>query len=108
VGLGAIGFLFTLEGKSLLSLGDTLLLEEAWRDLRPDVLMVPIGGVMTMDVDQALRAVAAIEPEVVIPVHYNWRILFYRHPANVERFTAEVRRRGRRCLPLKRRESVEV
>lgn len=71
VGLGAIAFLFTLEGKSLLNLGDTLLLEEAWRGLRPDVLMVPIGGMMTMNVDDALRAVAAIEPKIVIPMHHN-------------------------------------
>lgn len=62
VGLGAIGFLFTLEGRSLLNLGDTLLLEEAWRGLRPGLLMIPIGGMMTMDVEAALRAVEVIAP----------------------------------------------
>ena len=108
VGVGAVGLLFTLEGRMLLNLGDTVLLEDAWRGLRPDVLMVPIGGVMTMDVDDALRAVAAIEPQVVIPVHYHWHILFYRHPADVERFAAEVRAVGRRCFPLKPGEGVEL
>jgi len=101
VGVGAVGLLFMLEGRRLLSLGDAMLLEDAWCGLRPDVLMVPIGGVMKMDVDQALRAVAAIEPEVVIPVHYNWDVLFYHRPADVERFAAEVRAGGRRCFPLK-------
>jgi L-ascorbate metabolism protein UlaG (beta-lactamase superfamily) len=74
----SVGLLFTLDERRLLALGDTMLLEDEWRGLRPDVLMVPIGGVMTMNVDQALRAVAAIQPEVVIPVHYHWYILFYR------------------------------
>ena len=107
-GRDSVGLLFTLEGRRLLALGDTMLLEEAWRGLRPDVLLVPIGGVMTMDVDDALRAVAAIEPQVVIPVHYRWHILFYRHPADVERFAGEVRAGGRRCFPLKPGEGVEI
>ena len=108
VGVGAVGLLFTLEGRWLLALGDTVLLEDAWRGLRPEVLMVPIGGVMTMDVEAALRAVAAIAPEAVIPVHYNWDVLFYRHPADVERFATEVRGRGCQCFPLKPGESAEV
>jgi len=70
--------------------------------------MVPIGRVMTMGVDDALRAVAAIEPEVVMPVHYNWDILFCHRPADVERFAAEVRAGGRRCFPLKPGKSAEV
>jgi len=108
VGVGAVGFLFALEGHRLLNLGDTVLLEDAWRGLRPDVLMVPVCGVMTMGVDEALRAVAAIEPEIVIPTHHNWHILFYRHPADVERFAAEVQAEGRRCYPLEPGENMEM
>ena len=104
----SVGLLLTLEGRRLLALGDTVLLENAWRGLRPDVLLVPIGGVMTMNVDQALRAVAAIEPQTVIPVHYNWHALFYRHPADVERFAAGVARLGHVCLPLGRGETAEL
>ena len=108
VGVGAVGVLFGLENRWLLNLGDTLLLEDAWRELRPDVLMVPIGGLMTMDVDAALRAVGAIEPEVVIPTHYAWDILFYHRSAEVARFAAGVRGLGCRCFPLELGESVEV
>jgi len=108
VGVGAVGLLFTLEGRRLLNLGDTVLLEDAWRGLHPDVLMVPIGGVMTMNAEQALRAVVVIEPEVVIPVHYNWDVLLYHRPADVERFTAEVRVGGHRCFPLEPGESTEI
>ena len=107
VGLGAVGFWFTLEGKSLLNLGDTLLLEEAWRDERPDVLMIPIGGMMTMDVEAALRAVEAIAPRVVVPVHHNWDILFYHRPADVDGFVAGVRELGCEPVCLARRQTVE-
>jgi L-ascorbate metabolism protein UlaG (beta-lactamase superfamily) len=108
VGEGAVGLLFTLERRQLLNLGDTLLQKGVWRGLRPDVLMVPIGGMMTMDVDDALRAVAEIEPQVVIPVHYDWDILFYHRPADVARFAAAVRAGGRLCVRLKPGESAEV
>jgi L-ascorbate metabolism protein UlaG (beta-lactamase superfamily) len=108
VGLGAVGFLFNLEGKSLLNLGDTLLLEEAWRGLRPDVLMAPIGGMMTMDVKAALRAVEVIAPQMVIPVHHNWDILFYHRPADVDGFAAGVSRLGCEPIPLARGQTAEV
>ncbi|MGA9351643.1 MAG: MBL fold metallo-hydrolase [Anaerolineae bacterium] len=108
VGLGAIAFLFTLEGKSLLNLGDTLLLEEAWRGLRPDVLMVPIGGMMTMDVEAALRVVEVISPQMVIPVHYDWDILFYHRPADVDGFVARVRELGCEPIPLARDQTLEL
>lgn len=108
VGVGVIGLLFNLGNRQVLTLGDTLLLEDAWRGLRPDLLMVPIGGLMTMDADAALRAVATIEPEVTIPTHYNWHILFYQRSAEVERFAAEVRSLGRHCFPLEPGGSVEV
>lgn len=108
VGLGAIGFLFTLEGRSLLNLGDTLLSEEARRGLRPGLLMIPIGGMMTMDVEAALRAVEVIAPRVVIPVHHNWDILLYHRPADAERFAVEGRVKGCQCFPLKPGESAEI
>jgi L-ascorbate metabolism protein UlaG (beta-lactamase superfamily) len=106
IGVGAVGLMFSLENRRLLNLGDTLLLEDAWRELRPDVLMVPIGGLMTMDIDAALRAVATTKPEVVIPTHYDWHILFYHRSADVARFAAGVRSLGCRCFPLEPGESI--
>jgi L-ascorbate metabolism protein UlaG (beta-lactamase superfamily) len=54
VGLGAMAFKITIGDKSVLNLGDSLLLRE-WEGLAPDVLMLPIGGLgnstWTMDVD---------------------------------------------------------
>jgi L-ascorbate metabolism protein UlaG (beta-lactamase superfamily) len=70
--------------------------------------MVPIGGMMTMDVDEALQAVAVIEPRVVIPMHYNWHLLFYHRPADVSRFAAGVRELGSECIVLDRGESYAI
>ncbi len=36
-----------------------------------DLAMLPIGGNFTMDIDDAVRAVAFIRPKLVIPMHYN-------------------------------------
>ena len=51
-----MGFKITIGNKSVLNLGDSLLLTD-WQGLRPTVLMLPIGGVghntWTMDADDA-------------------------------------------------------
>jgi L-ascorbate metabolism protein UlaG (beta-lactamase superfamily) len=70
--------------------------------------MVPIGGMMTMDVDDALRAVEVIAPKSVIPMHHNWDILFYHRPADVTRFADGARALGCQRFPLERGESVEL
>lgn len=73
-GIGSIGFKITLDGKTIVNLGDSLLQKE-WEGLKPDVLMLPIGGLgnntWTMDVSDALEAVKLIAPRKVIPCHYN-------------------------------------
>jgi L-ascorbate metabolism protein UlaG (beta-lactamase superfamily) len=108
--MGAIGLSFTLEGRRFLNLGDTLLLDDkrAWQELRPDVLMVPIGGMMTMDVDDALQAVEIVAPKSVIPMHHNWDILFYHRPADVARFAKGAEVLGCQCFPLEPGEGVEL
>lgn len=104
--VGAIGLLVTLGPWSLLALGDTLLVEDAWRGLRPDVVLVPIGGIMTMDVDAALRAIDVLQPRIAIPVHYHWRTLLHLRPADAERFADKARLAGCQCLQLAGGESV--
>lgn len=36
-----------------------------------DLAFLPIGGTYTMDVEEAVKAVEAIKPDRVIPIHYN-------------------------------------
>lgn len=40
-----------------------------------DVLMVPVGGVYTIDSNEAVNVVAKIEPKIVIPMHYRTKDL---------------------------------
>ncbi len=35
-----------------------------------DVLLIPVGGVYTIEADSAAKIVAQIEPKIVIPMHY--------------------------------------
>ena len=40
-----------------------------------DVMFMPVGGVFTLDGDQAAQAVNALKPRLVIPMHYQTRHL---------------------------------
>lgn len=67
------GFLIEAAGKKLYHAGDTGLTYDMklLRIEEIDVALLPIGGNFTMDVEDALRAVAFIEPKIVVPMHYN-------------------------------------
>lgn len=105
VGLGSMGFKITFGNKSILNLGDSLLLAD-WKGLRPTVLMLPIGGfgqnTWTMDVDDALQAVELIDPELVIPCHYSVPFFWKRKFAVADdtRFKREVEALGKNCCIL--------
>jgi len=67
------GFLFYIQGKKIYHACDTglfydmkLIGEEGI-----DLAILPIGDNFTMGPDDALRAVKLIEPELVVPIHYN-------------------------------------
>ena len=66
--------------------------------MQPTVLMIPIGGLgqntWTMDVDDALQAVERIDPEVVIPAHYNVPFLWKRKIAVADDTRIQARSRG--------------
>jgi L-ascorbate metabolism protein UlaG (beta-lactamase superfamily) len=106
VGLGSMAFLITIGNKSILNLGDSLLLTD-WEGLRPTVLMLPIGGLgentWTMDVDDAIAAVELIDPKLVIPCHYSVPFLWKRKFAVADdaRFKREVEALGKECRILR-------
>ncbi|NKB33667.1 MAG: MBL fold metallo-hydrolase [Pseudomonadales bacterium] len=114
VGWGAIGFSITVEGKTLVNLGDTLLHLSAWESLRsPDILMIPIGGKSahnTMDEENALKAVEMIRPKIVIPCHYNCPAFFRKNynPADAEMFSRECRKLSSNCVILGNGNSVTI
>jgi len=48
--------------------GDMALIGELYR---PDVMLLPIGGLFTMGIPEAVKAVELVQPKVAIPMHYN-------------------------------------
>ena len=112
-GLGSMGFKITIGEKSVLNLGDSLLLND-WGGLRPTVLMIPIGGLgqdtWTMDMADALQAVEQIDPTVVIPTHYNVPFLWKRKiaVADDQAFRRGVEALGKECCVLGAGDSVTV
>ena len=112
IGWGAIGFDIHVNGKRILNLGDTLLLEQEWQNIgEPDVLMIPIGGKITrntMDENDAIQAVKAINPKLVIPCHYNCPGFFSRslNPADEEKFKTEVEALGVQCAIMRTGDTI--
>jgi len=109
---GSTGFKITLEDKTLVNLGDSVLQNE-WEGLKPDVLMIPIGGRVinnTMDEKEALQAVKLIKPKMVIPCHYNcdflWRKNF--NPADDEMFKREVQNLGIECHIMRQGDVIDL
>lgn len=66
---GWVGYFFEIGMVSVYHAGDTDFVPEM-NDLKPSVALLPIGGTYTMDVEDALAAVEAIKPGMVIPMHF--------------------------------------
>jgi L-ascorbate metabolism protein UlaG (beta-lactamase superfamily) len=112
IGLGAIGFEIKIDNKVIVNLGDTLLQRE-WESLKPDILMIPIGGRKvhnTMDEEEALEAVKMISPKMVIPCHYDCGALLSRklNQADAEMFKRDVEKLGLECIIMKYGDEIEV
>jgi len=65
-----VGYLLSLKGRTIYHMGDTDFLPEMKELGEIDVALVPIGGTFTMDIREAVKTVLAIQPEMVIPIHY--------------------------------------
>jgi L-ascorbate metabolism protein UlaG (beta-lactamase superfamily) len=65
----SVGYVIDIGGRRIYHAGDTDLIPEMSRLERVDVALLPIGGTYTMDLDEAVEAALAIEPELAIPMH---------------------------------------
>ncbi len=64
-----VGYIIYLK-ESVYHCGDTDLIPEM-KDLRPDILLIPVGGTYTMNPEEALKAIEMISPQKkAIPMHY--------------------------------------
>jgi len=64
-----LGFMITAEGKSVFYMGDSDFLEE-FANLKPDVLLIAVGGTYTHGPRDAAKAADLINPKLAIPIHY--------------------------------------
>ncbi len=120
VGIGSVGFKITLDGKTIVNLGDSIFQDE-WAGLKPDLLMLPIGGMgnntWTMDLSEALEAVRLIAPKRLLrdnhikgPWHYNVPFFLIKNivPADDQFFKREVDKLGIECNIIQYGDEIEV
>ncbi|MXX33355.1 MAG: metal-dependent hydrolase [Gemmatimonadetes bacterium] len=99
------GFLMHLDGKRIYHAGDTALtMDMQLLRGKVDVAILPIGDNFTMGPEDAAEAVGFIEPEVVIPVHYDTWPLIEQDPGHFadlvgERARVEVMEPGDVYVP---------
>ncbi len=71
-------FKYTIDGINICHLGDLghLLSTEQLKQIgEVDVLLIPVGGVFTIDAEAALKVIAQLKPTVTIPMHYNTKAI---------------------------------
>lgn len=64
-----VGYLIEVDGKKYFITGDTDINKEN-KLIKCDVLLIPIGGVYTMDYQEAATLTNLIKPKLAIPTHY--------------------------------------
>ena len=89
-GEGWIGYVVEAAGVRIYHAGDTDLIPEM-EGLAPDIALLPIGGLMTMNVAAAVEAAARCRAAVCIPMHYGMLIGGRRAGS---RFVEQVGERG--------------
>jgi L-ascorbate metabolism protein UlaG (beta-lactamase superfamily) len=85
-------FLFEIDDLTICHLGDlghALTSEQSSRLNTADIVFVPAGGGTTIDAAQAAHLVRALEPKIVIPMHYKTD-LFMPNLAPVDGFLKEM------------------
>jgi L-ascorbate metabolism protein UlaG (beta-lactamase superfamily) len=90
-----LGYIVEVEGVRVYHAGDTDLIPEM-NGLRPDIALLPVGGIFGMNRAAAERAADALEAAVCVPMHFG--VILGGKKAG-ERF---VRRLGERGLSLPR------
>ena len=69
-GIG-VGYVITIEGKSIYHAGDTDLIPEMELLGKIEAVFLPIGGrEFTMNLSEAVRAVLTIQPKIAVPIHW--------------------------------------
>lgn len=84
------GYFLTFDESSVFWPGDSDVLDEH-ASLNPSVFSPPIGRSFTMDRHEAADLAARLEPDLVLPIHYN---TFAALESDSDAFAADVEQRG--------------
>ena len=79
------------EGQTVVHLGDLghLLSEDQAKELRRcDVLLLPVGGTYTVDAQRAKMVADALEPRIIVPMHYRCGTLGFENIGALDDFLA--------------------
>jgi len=66
---GWLGFIVEIEGVRVYHAGDTDFIPEM-KDFQTDIALLPVSGTYVMTAEEAVEAAIAIDPRIVIPMHY--------------------------------------
>ena len=64
-----LGFIIEADNKKVYFAGDTDLIPEM-KEIKADVVLLPVGGTYTMNAKEAAEAVLTIRPNIAIPMHF--------------------------------------
>ena len=92
-----MGYNITADAITVYHAGDTDLQEEYSPDFTAHVALLPIGGNITMDIVDAVKATKVLKPEVVIPMHYN---TFDMIRASPEEFARKIEKSNLKTRPV--------
>ena len=97
------GFVFNFEGQTIYHAGDTCLNSEMkmiGEVYEPDMVMLPVGGKYTMDIEQAVTAAEWLGATAVVPMHYN---TFDAIRVDIGEFERQIREIGKMPMVMKLR-----
>lgn len=102
------GVVLTIGDKTVYHAGDTGIFSDMkliGELNKIDVMMVPIGGNFTMDISDAVKSVQMVDPEFVIPMHYN---TFPVIEADPNEFAKKVEALGKKAKVMQYGEVFEI
>jgi L-ascorbate metabolism protein UlaG (beta-lactamase superfamily) len=102
------GVILSIDGKIIYHAGDTGLFSDMkliGEMNNIDYALLPIGDNFTMGIDDAVKAVEFLNPEIAIPMHYNTFPVIMAEPEN---FKTKVEALGKKSIVLEYGQEIEL
>ncbi len=65
----SVGYIIEAEERRIYHAGDTSLIPEM-KNIKADIVLLPVGGTYTMNAKEAASAAKLIKPKIAVPMHY--------------------------------------